>query len=101
MENCLEKVVKENGSINVNDLSWKQILALLNMWDTDDAKRENASFTEMVRRCYKSRTWNENANIIYLHKGNMKATVVTHACKDLAEDEEHLIFRLLQKKLSE
>ena len=101
MENCLEKVVSENGSINVNDLSWKQILALLNMWDTDDAKRENASFTEMVRRCYKSRTWHENANIIYLHKGNMKATVVTHACQDLEEDEEHLIFRLLKKKLSE
>ena len=101
MENCLEKVVSENGSINVNDLSWKQILALLNMWETDDAKRENASFTEMVRRCYKSRAWNENANIIYLHNGNMKATVVTHACKDLEEDEEHLIFRLLKKKLSE
>lgn len=48
MENCLEKVAKENGNIDVNDLSWKQIIALLNMWDTDDAKRENASFTEMV-----------------------------------------------------
>lgn len=56
MENCLEKVAKENGNIDVNDLSWKQIIALLNMWDTDDAKRENASFTEMVERCYKPRT---------------------------------------------
>ena len=101
MENCLENVVKENGSINVNDLSWKQILALLNMWDTDDAKRKNASLTEMVRRCYKPRTWNEKANIIYLQKDNMKTTVVPHACKDLEEDEEHLIFRLLKKKLSE
>ena len=101
MENILENTVKENGNIDLNDLSWKQIMALLNMWDTDDAKRENASFTEMVRRCYKPRTWNENANIIYLHKGNMKATVVTHACKDLEEDEENLIFRLLKKKLSE
>ena len=101
MENILEKTVKENGNIDLNDLSWKQIMALLNMWDTDDAKRENASFTEMLRRCYKPRTWNENANIIYLHNGNMKATVVPHACKDLEEDEEHLIFRLLKKKLSE
>lgn len=101
MENILENTVKENGNIDLNDLSWKQIMALLNMWDTDDSKRENASFTEMVRRCYKPRTWNENANIIYLHKGNMKATVVPHACKDLEEDEEYLIFRLLKKKLSE
>lgn len=101
MENCLEKVAKENGNIDVNDLSWKQIIALLNMWDADDAKRENASFTEMVKRCYKPRTWNENANIIYLHKGNMKTTVVPHACKDLREDEEDLIFQLLKKKLSE
>ena len=101
MENILEKTVKENGNIDLNDLSWKQIMALLNMWDTDDAKRENASFTEMVRRCYKPRTWNENANIIYLNNGNMKATVVPHACKYLEEDEEHLIFRLLKKKLSE
>lgn len=101
MENCLEKVAKENGNIDVNDLSWKQIIALLNMWDADDAKRENASFTEMVERCYKPRTWHENANIIYLYKGNMKTTVVSHACKDLREDEEDLIFQLLKKKLSE
>ena len=101
MENILENTVKENGNIDLNDLSWKQIMALLNMWDTDDAKRENASFTEMVRLCYKPRTWNENANIIYLNKVNMKATVVPHACKDLEEDEEYLIFRLLKKKLSE
>lgn len=101
MENCLEKVVKENGNIDLNELSWKQIVALLNMWDKKYAKRENASFSEMVKRCYKSRTWNENANIIYLHKGNMKTTFVPHACKDLREDEESLLFHLLKKKLAE
>lgn len=101
MENYLEKVAKENGNIDVNELSWKQIIALVNLWDTNDVKRENASFTEMVKRCYKPRTWNENANIIYLHKGNMKTTLVAHACKDLREDEEELIFQLLKKKLSE
>lgn len=101
MENCLEKVVKENGNIDLNDLSWKQIVALLNMWDTKYAKKENASFSEMVKRCYKPRTWNENANIIYLHKGNMKTTFVPHVCKDLREDEESLLFHLLKKKLAE
>lgn len=101
MENYLEKVTKENGNIDVKELSWKQIIALLNMWNTSDAKRENVSFTEMVRRCYKPRTWNENANIVYLHEGNMKTTFLPHACKDLREDEEDFIFQLLKKKLSE
>lgn len=101
MENYLKKVLKENGTIDVKELSWKQIISLLNMWNTNEAKRENASFTEMVKRCYKPRTWHENANIIYLHKGNMKTTFVPHTCKDLREDEENLIFQLLKKKLSE
>lgn len=101
MENYLEKVTKENGNIDVYELSWKQIIALLNMWNTNYAKRENTSFTEMVGRCYKPRTWHENANIIYLHKNNMKTTLVPHACKDLREDEEDLIFQLLKKNLSE
>ena len=99
MENCLEKVAKENGSIDVNDLSWKQIIALLNMWDTDDAKRENVSFTEMVERCYKSRPWHENANIIYLHRDNKKTTILPHACYNLDEAEENMIFNLLKKQL--
>lgn len=101
MENILEKAVKSNGNIDVNELSWKQIIALLNMWDTNYARRENASFSEMVKRCYKPRTWHENANIIYLHKDNMKTTIIPHACKDLGEDEENLIFQLLKEKLTE
>ena len=99
MENVFEKAVKENGNIDINELSWKQIIALFNLWGTSDAKRENASFIEMVKRCYKPHTWHENANIIYLHKGNMKTTIVPHACKDLSEDEELLLFHLLKKKL--
>ena len=66
MENILEKAVKENGNIDLNELSWKQLIALMNIWDTDYAKKENKSFSEMVKRCYKSRPWHENANIIYL-----------------------------------
>lgn len=100
MENYLEKVTKENGNIDVKELSWKQIIALLNMWNTNDAKRENASFTEMVRRCYKPRTWNENANIIYLHKDNLRTTIVPHACYYLDDAEENIIFDLLKKQLS-
>ena len=101
MENILEKAVKANGNIELNELSWKQLIALMNIWDTDYAKKENKSFSEMVKRCYKPRTWHKNANIIYLHKNNMKTTLVPHACKDLREDEEDLIFQLLKKNLSE
>lgn len=101
MENILEKTVKENGNIDLNELSWKQIIALLGAWDSSFARNENTSFSEMVKRCYKPRTWHENANIIYLHKNNMKTTLVPHACKNLGEDEENLIFQLLKKKLSE
>ena len=54
----------------------------------------------MVERCYKPRTWNENANIIYLHKGNMKTTIVPHACYYLDEVEENKIFDLLKRQIS-
>ena len=47
MENLLEKAVKENGNIDLNELSWKQLIALLNVWNSDYARRENTSFSEM------------------------------------------------------
>ena len=53
----------------------------------------------MVKRCYKSRPWHENANIIYLHKGNMKTTIVPHACYNLDEAEEEIMLGLLKKQL--
>lgn len=99
MENILEKTVKENGNIDLNDLSWKQLVALINIWDTDYAKKENVSFSEMVKRCYKSRPWHENANIIYLHRDNQKTTILPHACYNLNEAEENMIFNLLKKQL--
>lgn len=99
MENILKTSVKENGNIDFNELSWKQIVALLNVWDTDYAKKENISFSEMVKRCYKSRPWHENANIIYLHKDNNKTTIVHNGCYDLDEGETELIFNLLKKQL--
>ena len=76
MENILEKTVKENGNIDLNELSWKQVVALLNAWDSSFARNENTSFSEMVKRCYKSRPWHENSNIIYLHRDNKKNTNV-------------------------
>lgn len=99
MENILEKTVKENGNIDLNELSWKQLVALINIWDTDYAKKENVSFSEMVKRCYKSRPWHENANIIYLHRDNMNITIIPHACYHLDEAEESTIFDLLKKQL--
>lgn len=99
MENILEKTVKENGNINLNELSWKQVVALLNAWNSSFARNENTSFSEMVKRCYKSRPWHENANIIYLHRNNQKTTILPHACYNLDEAEEDMIFNLLKKQL--
>ena len=99
MENILEKAVKENGNIELEELSWKQLMALLNAWDTTYAKDENLSFADMVKRCYKPCHWDENANIIYLHKGNMKTTIIPNACYDLDKEEEDIVFDLLKKAI--
>jgi hypothetical protein len=98
MENILAKTVKENGNIDLNELSWKQVVALLGAWDSSFARNENTSFSEMVKRCYKSRPWHENANIIYLHRNNQKTTILPHACYNLDEAEEDMIFNLLKKQ---
>lgn len=100
MENILEKTVKENGNIELNELSWKQLIALMNIWHTNYAKKENISFSEMVKRCYKSRPWHENASIIYLHRNNLETTIVHHACYYLDEVEENKMFDLLKRQFS-
>lgn len=99
MENILEKAVKANGNIDLNELSGKQIIALISAWSTTYAKNENLSFADMLKRCYKPQHWDENANIIYLHKGNMKATIIPNACYDLDKEEEDIVFDLLKKQL--
>ncbi len=53
----------------------------------------------MVKRCYKSRPWHENANIIYLHKDDTKITFAFNGCYDLDEGETELILNLLKKQL--
>ena len=99
MENILEKTVRANGNIDLNELSWKQLIALLNAWDSNFAKKENKSFSEMVMRCYKSSHWHENANIIYLHANELRTTIIPHACYYLDETEENIICDLLKKQL--
>ena len=100
MKNILEETVKANGNIELEDLSWKQLITLMNIWNTDYAKKENKSFSEMVKRCYKSRPWHENANIIYLHKDNLRTTIVSHACYYLDESEENKMFDLFKRQTS-
>ena len=75
-------------------LIYVQIMYMENM-----VKMRNEQFSEMVKRCYKSRTWHENANIIYLHRNNQKTTILPHACYNLDEAEEDMIFNLLKKQL--
>ena len=99
MENILEKTVKSNGNIDLNELSWKQLIALLNAWNSDFAKNENASFSEMVKRCYKPITWHEDANIIYLHKDNRRTTMISYTFCHFDEEEDKLIHDLLAKQL--
>ena len=100
MKNILEETVKANGNIELEDLSWKQLIALMNIWNTDYAKKENKSFSEMMKRCYKSRPQHENANIIYLHKDNLRTTIVSHACYYLDEAEENKMFDLFKRQTS-
>ena len=96
--NFFEKTVKSNGNIDLNELSWKQLIALLNAWNSDFAKNENASFSEMVKRCYKPITWHEDANIIYLHKDNRRTTIISYTFFHFAEAEDKLIHALLTKQ---
>ena len=85
-------------------LSFQQIVTLLTMWQDTAMKRENASFTEMVDRCYQSTPWHANAPIIYQHKPDGKGsrepiTCVEHAMNDLTEHEEDVLMDILRCKL--
>ena len=96
--NFFEETVKSNGNIDLNELSWKQLIALLNAWNSDFAKEENASFSEMVKRCYKPIHWHEDANIIYLHKDNRRTTIISYTFFHFNEAEDKLIHDLLAKQ---
>lgn len=89
--------VKKNGKVILNECSKQQIVTLLCMWDTNYAKAENNSFTQMLGRCYKSKPWHAYAPIIYLHKDGKATTVNKHVCRDLAEFEEEQVMQALMK----
>ena len=91
--------IKSYGNVNLAALSAKQIIALLNLWDTNYAKKENASFSQMLSRCYQSRPWHKNAPINYIHADNKVVTTIQHAFFDLYEDEERNIVKALKEAL--
>lgn len=88
--------IKKNGNININELSKKQIIALVNLWDSNSIKKENASFTEMLKRCYKSTPWHDSAPIFYIHADNQTASTLYHAFYDMNEGEEEMIMKALK-----
>lgn len=97
--NFFEEIVTSDGNIDLNELSRKQLIALMSAWNSDFAKEENASFSEMVKRCYKPIHWHEDANIIYLHKDNRRTTIISYTFFHFNEAEDKLIHDLLAKQL--
>lgn len=87
--------IKSNGNVNINELSKKQVIALVSLWDTGFAKKENTSFTRMLKRCYKSTPWDENAPMFYIHSDEKTATTIPHAFFDMDEGEEEMVMRIL------
>lgn len=91
--------IKKNGNINIQELSVKQLIALLNLWDANYAQQENNSFSSMVARCYKSSPWHVNSPILYIHSDNKTVTTVRHAFHNLYEYEEVKIIEVLKNAL--
>ena len=90
--------IKSNGKVNINELSKKQVIALMNLWDTNFAKKENTYFTWMLKRCYKSTPWNENAPMLYIHSDENTVTTIPHAFFDMDEGDEEMVMRILNNK---
>lgn len=105
-DNCIEKgltaynglidSVKSNGNISINELSKKQVIALVCFWYIDSIKRENSSFTRMLERCYKSTPWHKNAPINYIHADGKTVSTFAHAFYDMTEGEEDMIMKVLK-----
>ncbi|MDY3936660.1 MAG: hypothetical protein SOZ07_08450 [Prevotella sp.] len=95
------ETIKEGGNVELSELNVKQIIALLNIWDTNYAKNENMSFSDMVKRCYKTDPWHENSPIIYIHSDEKTATTVSHGFSDLGKGEEEDIMRAIKAKIED
>lgn len=91
----MTEIIKEQGSINLEELSKKQLLALVSIWSWNFIKKENTSFSDMVKKCYKSKPWHENATILYVHGDSV--IDVEHAFHDMYDSEECLIMDLLSR----
>lgn len=87
--------VKSNGNISISELSKKQVIALVCFWYKGSIKRENSSFTEMLKRCYKSTPWHKNAPINYVHSDGKVVSTFDHAFYDMTEGEEEMIMKVL------
>jgi DNA-binding Xre family transcriptional regulator len=86
-----------NEQININELSTKQLIALVNLWRTPSVSAANNSFASMLKKCYKSTPWNENAPILYMN--NDSKMVVNHAFYNMTELEEEKFLAALDKSM--
>ena len=89
--------VKNQGKININELSQKQVITLVTMWAIPAIKKQVPSFTAMLDRCYKSSPWHENAPILYINTDEKTVTTFTHAFYDMTESEENTITQALNR----
>ena len=88
-----------NEKININELSTKQLIALVNLWRTPSVSAANDSFTSMLKKCYKSSPWHENAPILYMPNKDSN-TVVNHAFCNMTELEEEEFMAALTKSIN-
>lgn len=90
------ETIKENGNIDINELSKAQLIALIAHWNCPDIYAENDSFSAMLKRCYKSKPWHEYSPIIYICNEN-KVITIGHAFYHLNEKEEECVLNALKK----
>lgn len=93
--------IKKNGNVELSDLSVKQIIGLLGMWDTKQAKKENLRFSYMLKRCYKTNPWHESSPIIYLNSDENTAATIYHGFYNLDEGDEENVMRAIKAKIED
>lgn len=91
--------VKKQGKIKIDELSAKQIIALVSFWKIPEIKKQVRSFTEMIDRCYKSTPFHKNADIIYINTDEKTITSITHAFHDMFVEEEEMVMDAILKMI--
>lgn len=89
----LSEQIKKQGLININELSKRQVVALINLWSWDFVKQQNSSFRDMLKKCYKSTPWHECSPILYLNEESV--LTLNHAFYDMTEAEEELVLNAM------